>query len=136
MKKITWAFLLFSMVALCCFYACAPRTVAATSERVLTEADYNEMIDNYDGKFRKHTKTDGLLIKAEELVKLLTPLGNQEVSIMFARYANGEVVNDKTKRVTLLLKTHPNGIDKAPAYIDLGRAGTLCPLPHGCAPAR
>lgn len=90
-----------------------------------------EMKDNYDGLLRNHKKTDALLIDADVLMNILKDCQGQKVSIVFARYINGEVVNGKKNRSTLLLKVYAAD-KKTVQYIDLGKTGNLCPEPQNC----
>jgi hypothetical protein len=106
----------------------------------LTANDYEEMIDNYDGKFRNHRKTDGVQIDPKRLVEILSRYEGQDVALLYARHLNKTgLVNGKKKRVTLLLriKKPPKGAGDAVAfqefeYIDLGLEFSLCPPPFDC----
>jgi hypothetical protein len=98
------------------------------------------MIDNYDGKLRNHTKTDGARITdPEKLVRILNQYKNHEMAFVYARYLKKEgEVRGKKKRVTILLKIKkiPKGAGSAFApddfeYIDLGLE-SLCPPPEDC----
>jgi hypothetical protein len=115
--------------------SCSTLKTANTPDRTLTDADYKEMIDNYDGKFRNHRKTGGLIIGATELTDILKRYEGQTVSLVFARYLAGDIYEGKKKRTTLLLVSYPDGIDKAPRYLDLGKT-RLCPEPPDCVPSK
>ncbi len=112
---------------------CSTANVKDTPDRTLSDAEYKEMIDNYDGKLRNHRKTGGLIIGATELTNLLSSYQGQNVSIVFARYLKGDVYKGKKKRTTLLLVSYSNDADKRPQYLDLGKA-RLCPEPPDCVP--
>jgi len=111
-----------------------------TSGPVLTAADYEKMIDNYDGWFKNHKKTDGIKIDPQRLADILNRYKGQQVAIMYARYLNKTPpVNGKKRRVTLLLKilVKPKGAGAVPPedqfeYIDLGFEFSLCPPPPDC----
>ena len=101
-----------------------------------------EMIDNYDGLFRNHKKTDGVQLGQRQLTlfaDLQKTYGGNQMAIVLARYLKKMPrVENKKKRVTLLLKIR---ITKKGAgavtqeddylYIDLG-GDHLCPPPFDC----
>ena len=133
MKKVpTWAALPVYLLFLT-LQSCSTVNTLNTPERELTNAEYEEMIDNYDGKLRNHRKTGGLIIGATELAGILKQYEGQNISLVFARYLKGDVYDGKKKRTTLLLMSFPNGKDKAPVYRDLGKT-RLCPEPPDCVP--
>ena len=132
MKKVPpWAALTVYLLFVSLLQSCSTAHITNAPDRLLTNADYEEMIDNYDGKFRNHRKTGGTIIGATELTEILKRHEGQQVSLVFARYLKGDVYNNKKKRTTLLLVTYPDGIDKAPGYQDLGKT-SLCPEPPDC----
>ncbi len=123
------------------FFICKQDVFAqpASSRPTLTANDYEEMIDNYDGKFRNHKKTDGVKIDPQRLADTLTKYKNHDLALVYARYLKktGEV-NGKKKRVTILLKIKkiPKGAGSVNQedeyeYIDLGLEA-LCPPPYDC----
>ena len=97
-----------------------------------------EMIDNYDGLFRNHKKTDGIRIGQRQLdvfVDFQNKYKDKKMALYFARYLKSNPpVNGKKKRVTLLLQilVTPKGggsvNQEEYVYIDLGWEG-LCPPP-------
>ena len=113
--------------------------VAAQSQSLqFSENDWIEMIDNYDGLFRNHKKTDGIRIGQRQLdvfVDFQNKYKDKKMALYFARYLKSNPpVNGKKKRVTLLLQilVTPKGggsvNQEEYVYIDLGWED-LCPPP-------
>jgi hypothetical protein len=107
----------------------------------LTQADYEEMIDNYDGLFRNHKKTDGIkIIDAKKLADVLNTYEGRQVALVYARYLKTyPAVEGKKKRITLLLKIKKIARGAGSAnyqdeyeYRDLGLEFAMCPLPPDC----
>ena len=136
MKKFFVIYLLLFI-----FFICKQNVFAQSTDRpILTAADYEKMIEKYDGLFRNHKKTDGVKIDPQRLADILNRYKGQQVALMYARYLKKmPPVNGKKKRVTLLLKILVNskGAGAASAfadfeYIDLGFEFSLCPPPEDC----
>jgi hypothetical protein len=107
--------------------------VAAQSQsRQFSENDWIEMIDNYDGLFRNHKKTDGLNINAKMFSELVNKYQGKKVTLLYARYPKGYIVNGKKRRVTIVMFVPTGGNSLRGDYIDLG-GDNLCPEPE-CAP--
>jgi hypothetical protein len=100
------------------------------------------MIDNYDGKFRGHKKTDGVRLGPKHLssfAKVQKDYSSNQMAIVFARYLKKmPPVEGKNRRVTLLLKIlitkkGAGSVTQQDEYLyyDLG-GDDLCPPPDDC----
>ncbi|HVE60787.1 MAG TPA: hypothetical protein VNA26_03155 [Chitinophagaceae bacterium] len=101
-----------------------------------------EMIDNYDGLFRNHKKTDGLQLgprHLETFAQFQNKYKDRPMALLFARYLkNMPAVENKKRRVTILLRIRitPKGAGAINQqddyeYFDLG-GDALCPPPDDC----
>jgi hypothetical protein len=128
MKKY---FIVFSVVYIFLFQHNA---LGQSQKRDFTNNDWKEMIDNYDGLFRNHKKTDGVVLNSQKLLNALSKYPGKKVAILFARYPRDYEVNGKKGRVTLVLYVQ-NEQDKTKDHFeDLG-GEDLCPPPI-CDPNR
>jgi hypothetical protein len=116
------------------FFLIAEKISAQTiSDEVSNETAY-KMVKKYNGFLRFHNQTDGVIITAGELRKLLQGKSDTDsVTILFARtLKNTEDADRKNTRPTLLLKAY-SAEKKTDVYYNLSAKGDLCPEPP-CAP--
>ncbi len=132
---------LFLILSVFVFFISKQDVCAQTdSLPTLTAADYEKMIEKYDGLFRNHRKTDGVKIDPQRLADILNRYKGQQVALMYARYLRKTgKVNGKKKRVTLLLKIKRSTKGAGSVnqeddfeYVDLGFEFSLCPPPDDC----
>lgn len=108
---------------------------SASPARIFTNDDWIEMVDNYDGLFRNHKKTDGVIIDPKRLLDIVNKYSGKRTTLLFARYPRGYIVNGKKGRVTLVLRIMNSNNIKEDEYIDMGGDDGLCPEPP-CAPTK
>lgn len=115
----------------------AAKATDTTRPRRLAYEVALEMQDNYDGWFRKHTKTDGIIIEADRLAQLAQRFSGKKLGLIYGRRLQKE--EDYGHRVTLILVVYTPASPGSAArvapdqheYYDLGEE-SLCPPPRMC----
>lgn len=129
MKRI---FLLFTFC-----YCLINSATAQKIERIDNVAQLDKMKDDYEGFLRVHRRSDGVVVKVDELTKILEDLKGRKVALVFARTLDDQEP-DKKRRPTLLLKVfnlkYNPAVDKLAdkyIYYHIGADG-ICPQPDHC----
>jgi len=128
MKKY---FIVFTILSISFFWNEA-LCQSSSQTRNFTNEDWREMVDNYDGLFRNHKKTDGIIIDPKKLLDIVNRFPGKKTTLLYARYPKGTVVKGKKGRVTLVLRIQNGNNINDEEYIDMG-GDALCPEPE-CAP--